>query len=98
MGARRLSEWCHRVQAGAGPGGSLDDALALAVSRVLLASRSAHEAAAELFDLLGDASFDAIQQLLEHRYLKQLSAAKLTHLWWCQAIVLTCLSLNRFRG
>lgn len=69
VGARWLSEWCHRAQTGAGPGGSSDDALALAVSRVLLASRSADEAAAELFDLLGDGSFDAIQQLLEHRYL-----------------------------
>lgn len=69
MGARWLSQWCHRAQTGAGPGGSSDDALALAVSRVLLASKSADEAAAELFDLLGDGSFDAIQQLLEHRYL-----------------------------
>ncbi|KAL3133984.1 hypothetical protein ABBQ32_008424 [Trebouxia sp. C0010 RCD-2024] len=67
VGARWLSEWCHRAQTGAGPGGSSDDALVLAVSRVLLASRSADEAAAELFDLLGDGSFDAIQQLLEHR-------------------------------
>lgn len=67
VGARWLSEWCHRAQTGAGPGGSSDDALALAVSRVLLASKSADEAAAELFDLLGDGSFDAIQQLLEHR-------------------------------
>lgn len=67
VGARWLSEWCHRAQTGAGPGGSSDDALALAVSRVLLANKSADEAAAELFDLLGDGSFDAIQQLLEHR-------------------------------
>ena len=35
---------------------------------MLLASRSADEAAAELFDLLGDGSFDAIQQVLEHRW------------------------------
>lgn len=67
VGARWLSEWCHRAQAGAAYGDSLDDALALTVSRVLLASKSADEAAAELFDLLGDGSFDAIQQILEHR-------------------------------
>ena len=59
-----MREWCHTAQAG---GASSDDSLALAVSRVLLASRSADEAAAELFDLLGDGSFDAIQQILEHR-------------------------------
>ena len=64
-GARWLREWCHQAQAGPG---SDDDSLALAVSRVLLASRSADEAAAELFDLLGDGSFDAIQQVLEHRW------------------------------
>ena len=70
VGARWLSEWCQTAQAGGSHvvGGAADDALALAVSRVLLASRSADEAAAELFDLLGDGSFDAIQQLLEHRY------------------------------
>ena len=61
VGAKWLSEWCHRS------GGSSDDALALAVTRILLVSKSADEAAAELFDLLGDGSFDAIQQLLEHR-------------------------------
>lgn len=69
-GARWLREWCHKVQAGPGSAdaGGSDDSLALAVSRVLLATRSADEAAAELFDLLGDTSFDAIQQILEHRY------------------------------
>jgi len=67
VGARWLSEWCHRAGAGHAAGGSSDDAFALAVSRVLLASKSTDEAAAELFDLLGDGSFDSIQQLLEHR-------------------------------
>lgn len=69
-GARWLREWCHKVQAGPGSADAAggDDSLALAVSRVLLATCSADEAAAELFDLLGDASFDAIQQILEHRY------------------------------
>ena len=76
VGARWLSEWCARAQVGAAYGGSSDDALALAVSRVLLASKSADEAAAELFDLLGDGSFDAIQQILEHRYALSISHAK----------------------
>ena len=67
VGARWLSEWCHTAGANQSAAGSSDDAFALAVSRVLLASKSADEAAAELFDLLGDGSFDAIQQLLEHR-------------------------------
>ena len=67
VGARWLSEWCHTAGAGQAASASSDDAFALAVSQVLLASKSADEAAAELFDLLGDGSFDAIQQLLEHR-------------------------------
>ncbi|KAL0039926.1 hypothetical protein WJX77_011783 [Trebouxia sp. C0004] len=67
VGARWLSEWCHGAGASHATAGSSDDAFALAVSRVLLASKSVDEAAAELFDLLGDGSFDAIQQLLEHR-------------------------------
>lgn len=84
MGARWLSELCHRAQTGAGPTGSSDDALALAVSRILLASKSADEAAAELFDLMGDGSFDAIQQLLEHRYLHDfLLSLILSHLLAC---------------
>ena len=67
VGARWLREWCHQASASSSAASS-DDSLALAVSRVLLASKSADEAAAELFDLLGDGQFDAIQQLLEHRY------------------------------
>lgn len=68
-GAKWLREWCHRAQVrpGSADAAGADDSLALAVSRVLLASRSADEAAAELFDLLGDGSFDAIHQILEHR-------------------------------
>ena len=67
-----MSEWCHGAGASQAAAGSSDDAFALAVSRVLLASKSADEAAAELFDLLGDGSFDAIQQLLEHRSVQHL--------------------------
>ena len=92
VGARWLSEWCHTSQTGAGPGGSSDDALALAVSRVLLASRSADEAAAELFDLLGDASFDAIQQLLEHRYLTDFCCKDSTALGGANQLVMACYS------
>ena len=92
VGARWLSEWCHRAEAGAAYGGSSDDALALAVSRVLLASKSADEAAAELFDLLGDGSFDAIQQILEHRYafliamLYHWDAIKIGYAWPLQSL------------
>ena len=66
VGAKWLRDWCHQAAASSSAASS-DDTLALAVSRVLLASKSADEAAAELFDLLGDGQFDAIMQLLEHR-------------------------------
>ena len=67
VGAKWLRDWCHQAAATSSAASS-DDTLALAVSQVLLASKSADEAAAELFDLLGDGHFDAIMQLLEHRY------------------------------
>ena len=58
-----MREWCGRAAAGAGA----DDSLELAACRVLLLQRSPEEAASELFDLLGDAAFEAIGELLEHR-------------------------------
>ena len=64
IGARWLQQWCQ--QAGAAP--TEDDALATAVARILLTHRGGDEAAAELFDLLGDGAFDAIQRLLANRW------------------------------
>ncbi|KAL3683377.1 hypothetical protein R1sor_001399 [Riccia sorocarpa] len=43
------------------------DELALAVARVLESDRSGDEIAGDLFDLVGDAWFDFIQELLQHR-------------------------------
>ncbi|KAK9814715.1 hypothetical protein WJX72_010327 [[Myrmecia] bisecta] len=66
VGAKWLREWCGRAS-GASALDSADDSLAMAVCRVLLLGRSGDEAAAELFDLLGDTAFESIQELLEHR-------------------------------
>ena len=53
-----------RGRAGVGGG---DDTVAGAVARVLLTAKSGDEAAANLFDLLGDNAFEAMQELLENR-------------------------------
>jgi hypothetical protein len=67
VGARWLREWCARAGGGAGGAGA-DDSVALAVARVLLSRAPGEEAAAELFDLLGDATdMDAVQELLALR-------------------------------
>ena len=65
-----LREWCARTGPGGAPAaaGAGDDALALAACRVLFLGRSPDEAAAELFDLLGDNAFEAIGELMEHRW------------------------------
>ena len=68
-GALWLREWCARTGPGGAPATAAagDDALALAACRVLFLGRSPDEAAAELFDLLGDNAFEAIGELMEHR-------------------------------
>ncbi len=68
-GALWLREWCARTGPGGAPAAAAagDDALALAACRVLFLGRSPDEAAAELFDLLGDNAFEAIGELMEHR-------------------------------
>ncbi len=67
MGARWLREWCARAGGGTGSAGA-DDSVAVAVARVLLSRAPGEEAAAELFDLLGDATdMDAVQELLALR-------------------------------
>lgn len=66
LGARWLQQWCQQAS-GTAPVGSGDDSLATAVARTLLSQQSGDESAAELFDLLGDGAFEAIQQLLLHR-------------------------------
>ena len=43
------------------------EASCLGVACALLGARSGDEAAAELFNLLGDGAFDAIKQLLTHQ-------------------------------
>lgn len=69
MGARWLREWCSRAtgSGGAAAAAADDESLALAACRVLLLNRCPEEAAAELFDLLGDNAFEAIEELMEHR-------------------------------
>lgn len=57
--ARWLLEWVAKC--GGGPD------VATAVARILLLGGSADEVAAELFELMGDGSFDAIQELLDVR-------------------------------
>ena len=64
IGAKWLQQWCMQAGGSEAP----VDALLLAVARIVLAGRSSDEAAAELFDLLGDGGFDLIQQLLAHRW------------------------------
>lgn len=65
VGAKWLREWCAAVS-GTSEAGT-DDALPIAVSRILFTSRSSEEVAAQLFDLLGDGSVEAIGELVEHR-------------------------------
>ena len=64
-----LRAWCARAAGGARTGADAhgDDVVALAVARALLGARSGDEVAAQLFDLFGDAGFEAIQELLELR-------------------------------
>ena len=66
MGAEWLREWSSRAT-GSGGNAADDESLALAACRVLLLNRCPEEAASELFDLLGDNAFEAIEELMEHR-------------------------------
>ena len=68
IGAKWLQDWCSRVSGAEAAGAQADDTLALAVAQVLLTGKSSEEAAAELFDVFGDASFEPIQQLLQSRW------------------------------
>ncbi|KAK9785880.1 hypothetical protein WJX73_006814 [Symbiochloris irregularis] len=63
VGATWLQNWCRQISGAS----AQDDTLATAVARVLLTNNGGDEMAAELFDLLGDGAFDAIQQLLAVR-------------------------------
>ncbi|OAE30033.1 hypothetical protein AXG93_3893s1430 [Marchantia polymorpha subsp. ruderalis] len=64
---RWYKRMCYKAaEAGAGAQFSGDE-LALAVARVLESDRSGDEIAGDLFDLIGDAWFDFIQELLQHR-------------------------------
>ena len=67
IGAKWLQDWCSRVSGAQAAGAQADDTLALAVAQVLLTGKSSEEAASELFDVFGDASFEPIQQLLQSR-------------------------------
>ena len=68
IGAKWLQDWCSRASGAEEAGAQADDTLALAVAQVLLTGKSSEEAAAELFDVFGDASFEPIQQLLQSRW------------------------------
>ena len=69
VGAVWLRQWCARAS-GPEPDQAHahgDDAVALAVARVVLGARSGEEAASQLLDLLGDSTIEAVQDLLEVR-------------------------------
>jgi hypothetical protein len=71
IGAVWLRKWVARVggsgSSSSSGGGSGDSELGQAVVRILLTAKSGDEAAAHLFDLLGDGAFEAMQELLENR-------------------------------
>lgn len=62
-GALWLQGWCARAN---GQAESSDELLTAAACAVV-SDRSGDEMAAELFELLGDAVFDVVSELLEHR-------------------------------
>ncbi|GIL81339.1 hypothetical protein Vretifemale_10405, partial [Volvox reticuliferus] len=69
-----LHSWCERMlgsksASGGGGSGGGDEAAstATAVAAVLLAGGSGDEMAAQLYDLLGDAAFDGLNELMENR-------------------------------
>ncbi|CAK0786311.1 hypothetical protein CVIRNUC_009524 [Coccomyxa viridis] len=65
VGAVWLREWCQQAAGSAGAMQS-DDSLALAVARVVM-TRTADQAATDLFELFGEAAIEHIQKLLERR-------------------------------
>ena len=83
VGAKWLQDWCSRISGAEAAGAQADDTLALAVAQVLLTGKSSEEAAAELFDVFGDASFEPIQQLLQSRWASPVPTA-CAMLWGCQ--------------
>ena len=83
VGDKWLQDWCSRISGAEAAGAQADDTLALAVAQVLLTGKSSEEAAAELFDVFGDASFEPIQQLLQSRWASPVPTA-CAMLWGCQ--------------
>ena len=65
VGAAWLREWCQQAAGSAGAMQS-DDSLALAVARVVM-TRTADQAATDLFELFGEAAIEHIQKLLARR-------------------------------
>lgn len=66
MGALWLREWCEQTANGGAGGMQSDDTVALAVARVLL-TKTADQAATDLFELFGEDAIEQIQKLLEKR-------------------------------
>ena len=67
VGALWLREWCQQTAGGNSGEMQGDDSLALAVARTLL-TKSAEQAATDLFELFGEDAIEQIQKLLERRY------------------------------
>ena len=65
VGAVWLREWCQQTAGGAGAMQS-DDALALTVARVIM-TKTAEQAATDLFEIFGEAAIEQIQRLLQRR-------------------------------
>lgn len=66
VGALWLREWCQETAGGNSGGVQGDDSMALAVARTLL-TKSADQAATDLFELFGEGAIEQIQKLLERR-------------------------------
>ena len=66
VGALWLREWCEQTAGGSGGAAQGDDSVALAVVRILL-TRTADQAATDLFELFGEDAIEQIQKLLERR-------------------------------
>jgi hypothetical protein len=64
-GAVWLRSWCSR--AAVGDASQLDDSVAMAVARIIMAAKGGDEAAAHLYDLFGDTAIEAIGEILDIR-------------------------------
>lgn len=83
IGALWLRNWCAKLTGGGGGSSGGDDPVAHAVARILLTAKTGDEAAANLFDLLGDHAFDAMQEVLENRCALMHHFSLVSHLITC---------------